>query len=200
MKWSHGVLGLLAIGVVGAGLNFFEVFKERPVLKLKEIPEQPPPTAEEFAVKRDNAAKLVLERRASVGLLLKKNLKACASNYDKGTFALSPEVLREMEAPLFSLGYAARSARFVFMADKTSFDPLTENNWIKFFRSWGEAGATRAERDAIIDNDTASPVYCSARVKVLLYMREMDGPEGERMRHQYVAKLLGNTNWIIPAP
>lgn len=100
MKLSHVVLGLMALGTLGAGAAFFEVFEERPVLRLDPIrtPPKTPPTPQELAERRDNAVKLVMERNATVGLMLSDDPKSCATYYSRGVFLLPLEIHRKLEA------------------------------------------------------------------------------------------------------
>jgi len=127
VKLSHVVLGLVVLGMVGAGAGALGVFDKRPVLKLTEPPASPSPSPEELAIRRDNAVKLVIERNASVGLLLMNDPEACATYYRKGILTLPLDALRKIEAQVATLGYAARDAKAAIAAiaaDKNQSDVL----------------------------------------------------------------------------
>ena len=192
MKLSHVVLGLMALGTLGAGAAFFEVFEERPVLRLDPIrtPPKTPPTPQELAERRDNAVKLVMERNATVGLMLSDDPKSCATYYSRGVFLLPLEIHRKLEAPLATLNQAGRSARTAINAEKTDLEPLTDIERGSFFYAWKQAGATDEESRVVSENDTNSPIYCSATISALLHMVKLNGPKAQRVRYDYVARLL----------
>ena len=191
VKLSHVVLGLVVLGMVGAGAGALGVFDKRPVLKLTEPPASPSPSPEELAIRRDNAVKLVIERNASVGLLLMNDPEACATYYRKGILTLPLDAFRKIEAQVATLGYAARDAKAAIAADKTVLPPLTDIEQGGFFRAWRlDEGATRAQTDAVINNDHTNPMFCSGTVSALQYMFKMGDEEAERVRHDYVARFL----------